>query len=86
MMISKEDHNSGRINQKEFHRRLAFCSKNLREAKLCLRGGFTPLEEYMAEKEREGKPSERDRNGRKDLPMKKEILEEPNKQEIKVES
>ena len=85
MMISKEDHNSGRINQKEFHRRLAFCSKNLREAKLCLRGGFTPLEEYMAEKEKEGgKPSEKDKVGR--LPITKELLERAKKQEIKVES
>lgn len=83
MMISKEDHNSGRINQKEFHRRLAFCSKNLREAKLCLRGGFTPLEEYMAEKEMEGK---REKRGRKEIPLKKDILERTKKQEIEVES
>ena len=37
MMISKEDHKEGRISEKEFKRRLAFCGKKLREAKLCLR-------------------------------------------------
>ena len=37
MMISKEDHKEGRISDKEFKRRLAFCGKKLREAKLCLR-------------------------------------------------
>ncbi len=50
MMISKEDHNSGRISDKEFRRRLALCSKKLKEAKLCLRGGFTPAEDYIRRK------------------------------------
>ena len=50
MMISKEDHNSGRISEKEFQRRLSFCSRKLKEAKLCLWGGFTTVEEYLRQK------------------------------------
>ena len=43
----REDHDSGRLSDREFQRRLAFCSRKLKEAKLCLRGGFTPVEEYI---------------------------------------
>lgn len=53
MMISKEDHTAARITEKEFHRRLNFCSRKLREAKLCLNGGFTPLEIYLKEQEQQ---------------------------------
>ncbi|XP_059082418.1 SET domain-containing protein SmydA-8-like isoform X1 [Tigriopus californicus] len=53
MVISKEDHNAARISEKEFHRRLNYCSRKLREAKLCLNGGFTPLEVYLKEKEQQ---------------------------------
>lgn len=50
MMISKEDHNAGRITEKEFQRRLMFCSRKLKEAKQCLWGGFTPVQQYVREK------------------------------------
>ncbi len=50
MMISKEDHNAGRIPEREFQRRLAFCSRKLREAKLCLWGGFTSVEQYLKDR------------------------------------
>ena len=50
MMISKEDHRANFISEREFQRRLDFCSRKLKEAKLCLRGGFTPIEDYIKRK------------------------------------
>ena len=50
MMISKDDMSAGRIGEKEFQRRLAFCSRKLREAKLCLYGGFSTARDFARER------------------------------------
>ncbi len=51
MMVSKEDHAAGRISEREFDRRLSFCSRKLKEARLCLYGGFTSVDEYVSNRE-----------------------------------
>jgi hypothetical protein len=35
------------ISPKEFRRRLEFCTRNLNTAKKCIRGGFTPIEDFI---------------------------------------
>ncbi|XP_040575619.1 SET domain-containing protein SmydA-8 isoform X1 [Lepeophtheirus salmonis] len=45
MMISKEDHEYKRITEREFHKRLNICARKLAEARKCLTGGFTKLNE-----------------------------------------
>ena len=47
MQITKRDHDLELINPKEFQRRLNFCTRNLNAAKKCIRGGFTPIEDFI---------------------------------------
>ncbi len=55
MAVSKEDHTSGAITEREFQRRLGFCGRKLKEAKLCMWGGFTPIDVYVKKTERKNK-------------------------------
>jgi hypothetical protein len=47
MQITKRDHDMELISPKEFRRRLEFCTRNLNTAKKCIRGGFTPIEDFI---------------------------------------
>ena len=47
MQITKRDHDLELISPLEFRRRLDFCTRNLNTAKKCIRGGFTPIEDFI---------------------------------------
>ena len=47
MQITKRDHDLEIISPQEFQRRLHFCTRNLNAAKKCIRGGFTPIEDFI---------------------------------------
>ena len=42
--VFQADHEAGVISPREFHRRLAFCTRKLNEARRCLNDGFSPLD------------------------------------------
>ena len=42
--LFQEDHASGHITPREFQRRLAFCSRKLNQARMCLNDGFSPAD------------------------------------------
>ena len=59
MQITKRDHDLELISPLEFRRRLDFCTRNLNTAKKCIRGGFTPIEDFIRQQATSPRPAQR---------------------------